>query len=188
MVQFLRLAWCSTTKNVRCVYPYTSQELKRDRIVPVLSLEVAVGDGAELANLQMFHGDEVEPVVSAFAGKYALLPGQVASLTEQVYLRRRMHGLDPLMEVHVEALEASLPPFQLYEKDVFDEAVAGYAAKHGLSPEQHSLVARQAMQRGMEEGFLPYANVTITVPAANGHPAQTHSLLVRATVRQTSHG
>eukprot|EP00873_Tetraselmis_striata_P005309 jgi/Tetstr1/425573/TSEL_001547.t1 len=156
------------------------KELKRDRIIPVLSLEVTVGDAGQVVSLQMFHGDEVEPVVAAFAEKHGLLPGQVASLTEQVLLRRRMHALDPLVELKIAGVDDALPPFKLYEKEVFDAAVAGYAATHGLSSEQAALVSRQAMRRGMQEGFLPYANVTITLPAAAGRPPVTHTLLARA--------
>lgn len=156
------------------------KELKKDGIVPVLSLQVSVSDEAETVSLQMFDGDEVDDVVSKFVTSYGLNEGQAASLRDQVFLRRRMHGLDPLLELEVEFGDA-FPPFRLFEQEVFDDAVTRYADANKLTAEQRESLRKDAARRGMEDGFLPYANVTVSLPAAaTGLPGNSVSVLFRA--------
>eukprot|EP00951_Prasinocladus_malaysianus_P042262 scaffold509647_cov46-Prasinocladus_malaysianus.AAC.1 len=97
--------------------------LKKDRIVPVLSLDISVPDGSK-SQLQLFLGDSESEVVAAFAEAHKLNPQQAESLAVQVHERALFHRLKPLAELPV---AGESKPFQMFHGDVLSEAVGRYA-------------------------------------------------------------
>lgn len=73
-------------------------------------------------------------------------------------------------------------PFQLFHGDVLVDSVARYAEKYGLDEEATGALRSRVGQRAMLEGLLPFARVEVRIPEAEGSPARTVTLQVKAGV------
>uniref|UniRef100_A0A061S3U6 Peptidylprolyl isomerase n=1 Tax=Tetraselmis sp. GSL018 TaxID=582737 RepID=A0A061S3U6_9CHLO len=156
--------------------------LKRERVVPVLTLNVTVPPD-EVVKFHLFEGESEQSAVDAFSVKYGLSAGQSKSLSEQVHARSIIAGLLPLLEVGVPWENDSLPTgkvLKLFQGDTIAGAVKRFAEQHGLSSDKKSELARHVNQRAMQSGVIPYAYVAVEIPATDSLPRRNESLAVRA--------
>jgi len=149
--------------------------LKKERVVPILALNVTVPSGSTEA-LHLFEGDTQQDVVQDFVQQHGLNEGQAQSLAAQVKSRMLMHGLVPVIELPV----GETLVFKLFHGEAIAEAAGRFCKTNSLPADQESQLVRETTRRALELGLLPYAVVDVEIPVTGDVSAHSESLSVRA--------